>query len=420
MQGFSSFSDSRALIELASDRLQSDWNSIQSVYNSGFLCSLGFFFISFIIPIAAYDPSILGASGFQVALVFAFQTLGSAGFAPIVGRIVRRGRQRIAIVVGALIRAVAYIGMLVSFLIGNVDLLILNSLIWGMGAGFYWVGSDAEISERVLRENRSEAFGKRSAKNAQGEILGTFIGFTIFFMTDIYTVLLFYAIMNLLGGLIVHLDRRPIISALIEVMATKESKILGMGIAALVFAAAIDAFVLALLKPFVELYILESFTTQIDLVALLYLPGGIITAMAGGKLGKLADKSNQVYIVSGSALVVSVTTFILAYLPILVADIPFGMFLVAPLFALENVAAIAAYTVMSSVLGTAYEGRAAEGFGRFEAVIGFSRFVGPLAGGIFWDVIGPMAPFIFVGFVELILIPAYYIGIKQYQKALHG
>ncbi|MFW9918899.1 MAG: MFS transporter [Candidatus Thorarchaeota archaeon] len=398
---------------------QSDWTALKSVYNSAFLCSLGFFFVSFIIPIAAYDPNVLGATGFQVALVFALLTLGSAIFSPIAGRIVRGGKRREAIFFGSSIRALAYIGMSASFLIGSIDFLILNSLVWGMGAGFYLVGSDAEISERVTRQNRAEAFGKRSATNAQGQILGTFIGFTIFFITDIYTVFLFYAAMNILGGLIVYLDKRPF---LLKVEALKETanRVLGLGIAALIFAAAIDAFVLALLSPFVELYIFESFTTEVDMVALLYLPGGILTAILGGKLGRLADRSNQVAIVAGSALVVSLTTFILAFLPILVADIPNGMFLVAPLFALENVAAVAAYTVMSSVLGTAYEGRAAEGFGKFEAVIGLSRFMGPLVGGVFWDTIGPMSPFIFVGFIELLLIPAYYIGIKQYQKALQG
>ncbi len=404
-------------MKMEKDARQSDWRSLRSVYNSAFLCSLGFFFVSFIIPITAYDPNLMGATGFQVALIFALLTLGSAIFSPLAGRIARGGKRREAIFWGASIRALAYIGMSISFFIGNIDFLILNSLVWGMGAGFYLVGSDAEISERVVRDNRAEAFGKRSAINARGQIIGTIIGFTLFFMTNLYAVFIFYAMMNIIGGLIVVIDKRPQLPKIAGVL-NAAPKILGMGIAALVFAAAIDSFVLALLSPFVELYIFESFTTEVEIVALLYLPGGIITAMVGGSLGKLADRSNQVIIVSSSAMIVSITTFILAYLPMLVSDIPFGMFLVAPLFALENVAGMAAYTVMSSVLGTAYEGRAAEGFGKYEAIIGLARFTGPLAGGFLWDFISPIAPFIFVGFVEILLIPAYYFGIKRYQNAL--
>ncbi|MHA1906397.1 MAG: MFS transporter [Candidatus Thorarchaeota archaeon] len=396
---------------------KSDWTALKSVYNSALLCSLGFFFVSFLIPIVAYDPNILGASGFQVALIFALLTLGSAGFSPIAGRLTKDGRRRGSIFFGATVRGLAYVGMATAIWFRSIDFLILNSIIWGMGAAFYNVGSDAEISERVTRENRAEAFGRRSAYNGRGQIIGTVIGFTIYYMFDIYTAFFFYAAMNVTGGLVVISDKQPSIPSR-ERIAEFASGIMGKSIIALVLAAAIDAFVLALLSPFVELYIFESFTTELELVALLYLPGGIITAFLGGYIGRLADRSNKVNVVAGSALVVSFSTIVLAFLPILTTGIPLGMYFVAPLFAMQMVAGTAAYTVMTSVLGTAYEGRAGEGFGRFEAVMGLARFSGPLAGGLFWDILGPMTPFIFVGLVELLLIPAYYVGMKHYQKAM--
>ncbi|MFW9849077.1 MAG: MFS transporter [Candidatus Thorarchaeota archaeon] len=396
----------------------SDWKALKSVYKSAFYCSLGFFFISFIIPIVAYDPAGLGATGFQVALIFALLTLGSAGFSPIAGRIAKHGRRRESILFGACGRGLSYIGMAFAISIHSIDFLIMNSLIWGLGAAFYNVGSDAEISERVIRENRAEAFGRRSAANGKGQTLGTFIGFTIYYMFDLYIVFFFYAAMNILGGIVVISDRRPAVPIRERILAVTKTS-LGKSIIALVFAAAIDAFVLALLSPFVELYIFESFTTELQLVALLYLPGGIITAVLGGHIGRIADRSNQVAIVAGTALVVSASTFTFAVLPILTHGIWYGMYFVAPIFCIQIVAGTAAYTVMTSVLGTAYEGRAGEGFGRFEAVMGFARFSGPLAGGLFWDFLGPMTPFIFVGIVELLLIPAYYIGMKHFQKAVN-
>jgi hypothetical protein len=77
-----------------------------------------------------------------------------------------------------------------------------------------------------------------------------------------------------------------------------------------------------------------------------------------------------------------------------------------------------AYTVMSSVFGTAYEGRASEGFGMFEAAMGFSRFTAPLVGGILWDFLDPTAPFILVGFSGFILVPIYAYGMKKYEQAM--
>lgn len=408
----------RSLVDMEERAPHSDWQSLTSVYRSAILCSLGFFFVSFIIPIVAYDPAGLGATGFEVALVFALLTLGAALFSPVAGRVTREGRRRESIFVGSVVRAVAYLGMAGSFYARSIDFLILDSLIWGLGVAFYNVGSDAEISERMMRENRSEAFGKRSAVTAQGQIIGTVIGFIIFFVKDIYLALEFYAFMNVVGGLLVYLDKRPLIKQT-EVIGISPINVPGRNVVALVFAAAVDAFVLALLAPFVELFILEAFTTQIEMVALLYLPGGVITAFVGGAIGRAADRSNKILVVTGSALVVSSTTFFLALLPSLIGGNSLGMFLVAPLFALQSVAGLGVFTVMTSVLGTAYEGKAGEGFGRFEAAMGTARFSGPLVGGIFWDMIGPIAPFFFVGFVEFLLIPAYYLGMRQYQNSLH-
>ena len=139
----------------------SDWASLKSVYNSAFLCSLGFFMVSFLIPIVAYNT--MGASATQVALVFSMLTLGTAVFSPVAGRIARRGRRREFILGGALVRAVAYLGMTVSIWLSDINLLILNSLVWGMGAAFYRVGSDVRYLSAFLErtERRHLEIGRR-------------------------------------------------------------------------------------------------------------------------------------------------------------------------------------------------------------------------------------------------------------------
>ncbi|MBD3405718.1 MAG: hypothetical protein GF411_06255 [Candidatus Lokiarchaeota archaeon] len=58
--------------------------------------------------------------------------------------------------------------------------------------------------------------------------------------------------------------------------------------------------------------------------------------------------------------------------------------LIAILFTIEGIAATSAYTVMTAILGTAYEGRAGEGFGTFEAIVEMARFLGPIVGGLAW------------------------------------
>ncbi len=395
----------------------SDWRALKSVYDSAFFCSLGFFVVRFLIPIIAYGP--MGASATQVALVFSLLTLGAAVFSPIAGKIAKRGRRRESIFFGATMRAVAYIGMAISILLVNITLLILTSLIWGLGAAFYRVGSDAEISERVLTENRAEAFGRMQAANGRGSVIGAFVGFTVLFSFNgnAFPVFILYAITNLIGGILV-IKKKPPLEKLIEPNTKSMVKsAIGIGIAALVLAAAIDTFISALLSPFVELYILEVFTTDILLVALVYLPGGILQGVFGGLMGRFADHKSKVAIVSAAVIVGAISTLGLVFIPTLFL-FPLDLFLVALLFAIGTITATMAYTVMSSVFGTAYEGRASEGFGLFEAAMGFSRFSAPLVGGLLWDYLDPTAPFILVGLSGFILVPIYAYGMRKYEKAI--
>jgi MFS family permease len=396
--------------------LTTDWKALRSVYDSAFTCSLGFFVVRFLIPIIAY--SLMGASATQVALVFSLLTLGAAIFSPIAGRVAKRGRRRESIFIGATIRALAYTGMAISIVILNVNILIFNSLIWGLGAAFYRVGSDAEISERVLRENRAEAFGRREAANGRGQVIGAFIGFTLLFMSEnIVIVFLFYAVTNLIGGLVV-LRHRPPLEKQKEVPSVSNGvSALSLGIIALIIAAALDTFISALLSPFVELYILEVFTTDILQVALVYLPGGIIAGIFGGYMGRFADHKSKIGIVSTAVIVGALSTLGLVFVQV-VLGFPLNLLMIALLFSIGTATGTMAYTVMSSVFGTAYEGRAGEGFGMYESVMGLSRFSAPLVGGILWDFLDPSAPFILVGFSGFVLVPIYVYGMKKYEHAI--
>ena len=395
----------------------SDWSALKSVYDSAFFCSLGFFVVGFLIPIIAYSS--MGASATEVALVFSLLTLGAAIFSPVAGRVAKRGRRRESILFGATMRAVAYFGMAISILLVNITLLILTSLIWGLGMAFYRVGSDAEISERVLAENRAEAFGRREAANGRGSVIGAFVGFTVLFSFEgnAFPVFVLFAIANLIGGIIVIRENPPLENPAEMTTGSIVKSAIGIGIAALVLAAAIDTFVSALLSPFVELYILEVFTTDILLVALVYLPGGILQGVFGGLMGRFADHKSKIVIISSAVIVGAICTLSLVFIPTLF-PYPFDLVLVAVLFAIGSVTAVMAYTVMSSVFGTAYEGRASEGFGMFEAAMGFSRFTAPLVGGILWDFLNPTAPFILVGISGFILVPIYAYGMKKYEQAV--
>jgi MFS family permease len=120
-------------------------------------------------------------------------------------------------------------------------------------------------------------------------------------------------------------------------------------------------------------------------------------------------------IVSAAVIIGAISTLALVFMPFILSW-PFNLISIAILFSIGSVAGIMAYTVMSSVFGTAYEGRASEGFGMFEAAMGFSRFTAPLVGGFLWDFLDPSAPFLLVGLSGFILVPIYVYGMRQYEQ----
>ncbi|MHA2143053.1 MAG: MFS transporter [Candidatus Thorarchaeota archaeon] len=377
------------------DELTSDWAALRSVYYSAIFCSLGFFLVSFLIPIIAY--TIMGGSATEVALVFSMLTLGTAAFSPIAGKVAKRGRRRESIALGATVRALAYFGMAIAIFLNSIGLLILNSLVWGLGAAFYRVGSDAEVSERVIRDNRAEAFGRRESYSATGSVVGAAVGFGILYTFDFVAVFLFFAVMNVFGGLIVIRHRPPLEPHKDVSHHPDMRKAVGVGIIALVIAASLDTFIGALLSPFVEIFILYNYPgLDFFVLALVYLPAGIIAAVFVGAMGIL----------------------VLAFVPTIFPIAWQGLLAIASFFTISSVTGVMAYTVMSSVLGTAYEGRAGEGFGMFEAAMGFSRFSAPLVGGLLWDLIDPIVPFLFVGMSGFLLIPIYVHGMRRYEQAI--
>lgn len=404
--------------------------SLRSMYRSAYLCSFGFFIVSFLLPIIAYGY--MGASGIEVGFIFSLQTLGFALFSPVAGGLTRRRFRRQAVFAGAVVRAVSYLGMAVAIILGSVQILIANSTVWGLGAAFYVVGMNAEISDLAGQSKRSEAFGRREGANSGGSITGAIVGFFMIAFFEVQYVFVFFAVMNVIGGLValtgpstpqdLHSDEQP----------SRLRGRLGVSLVLLIAAASLSTFIGALLAPFVQVFILFLFPSiSIELLALVYLPGAILTATLGGVIGRAGDRFNKTHVVTAAVVIGAICTLLLAhvdtyvgallhFLPILaqLGENGVALVLIAVLFSTQSVVGLLAYTVMTSVFGTAYEGRAGEGFGLYEGALGSARFLGPLTGGFLWDTVSERSPFILVSAAGLMVAPVYYAAMKLYGRSL--
>ena len=170
-------------------------------------------------------------------------------------------------------------------------------------------------------------------------------------------------------------------------------------------------------EKLVELFIIEKFTNDLTQIALIYLPGGVISGLFGGRMGKIADHKSKTAIISLAVFVGAISTLGLVVIPAILVW-PLNLLSVATLFCISSATGVMAYTAMSSVFGTAYQGRASEGFGMYEGAMGFARFSAPLIGGVLWDFLDPSAPFILVGISGFILVPIYVYGMHKYNEAM--
>lgn len=165
-----------------------------------FLSEVGTGFTLFYAPIFFVNQVGLSATSVGVAL-------GSASISGIVGRIVggsladsgKWGRRRTLL----LATAISAIGSLVLAATSNFTILVIGSLISGLGIGFYWPAAEAVVADASQIDNRRETFAiARLADNlglAIGIVLAGFLiaiigSYRWLFVIDAISFLVFFGV----------------------------------------------------------------------------------------------------------------------------------------------------------------------------------------------------------------------------------
>ncbi|MEJ2252092.1 MAG: MFS transporter [Candidatus Lokiarchaeota archaeon] len=353
-------------------RFTPDFNDMLKII---ILNSLGFFFIGFLVPIIARLD--MNASAFEISLLIASQVLGRTISGAITGVITDKVRSKSRLIlIGSLGRAISYFMIYFAIYLNSITFLGIGIFTLGFMAGVFWVPFNTLIAEKSNKDNRSQAYGKRNSYNAIGQVIGTILGFTlagIFLSTSngllIYISFPIYGIANIFAGIIFYkrVDENIIFEEIDANLKNNNSEdeikekkprnwSLLIGIGFLMFVLFLSNINSNIAKPFLNIYIIENIEPNIILAMLAYLPAGIIATLFAPKLGEIVDKVH-----------------------------PF----------IQN---------LLSRISRLYRGKAL-GMGDFFMFLG--SFVGPIFGGITWDLFGPKFPFILSIFVELSLIPFY-------------
>ena len=402
--------------EQDSTRFTPDFNHMLKIV---ILNSLGFFFIGFLVPIIARFNML--ATAIQISLIVSIQVLGRTISGTITGFLTDRVKSRRKLVlIGSFGRGTSYFIIYTAIILNSVILLGVGTFILGFMAGVFWVPFNTLIAEKSNKDNRSEAYGKRNSANAIGQMIGGVIGFLLlmilgFFTSNpflLYASIPMFGFANFYAGIKFNREVDESIkfhepSANLTNLFNNENKekhanlagpiILGsIFLMSVLFLSNING---SIAKPFLNIYVIETIESNIQLVTWAYLPAGIVATLLAPKLGKLVDKFRPaIGITVTSTLGALITWFLINSANIWVFSL---------LLLIDMTIMIASGLIFQNLLSRISLKNRGKILGSGEFFQFLGSVIGPILGGVVWDFYGPNYPFIISIFVELSLIPLY-------------
>lgn len=382
------------------------------------LNSLGFFFIGFWIPIIAREN--MGASAFQISIVVVSWVVGRMVSGFVTGFISDHVKSRTSLVLtGSFGRGISYFIIYTAFITNHIYILMVGHAALGLCAGIFWVPFNMFVAEKTSKNHRAYAYGRRDATNAVGQIIGGVFGFIYLMILSTFTSNPFilyipipiYGISNFIAGIIFYRKVDESIKFSDEnennsdintdeiLYEKKRSRSMVIGTILLLILLFLSSINGNIARPFLNIYVIENIESNVNLVLWAYLPMGLVATLLAPRLGSFIDKLRPSIGISITWSLGSLLTWLLinatniwVFSVILLFDLAIGM------------SAGLIFQNFYSRISTEHRGKIF-GVGDLFAFLG--NVIGPILGGMVWDLISPQFPFIISIFVELSLIPLY-------------
>ena len=360
--------------------------------------------------------------------------------APIVGILTDKYSKKLLVLIGSSGRAACYILMYIGIILSNLYIFTAGMFVLGFFVGFFWTPLGALIAQKSNKRNRSAAFGKRAGMIGWGNLLGSSISFLIFGVTNwfipenlflVYSPLILFAAANIYGGFKFHrkVDEKltfekhvynlfpstvePAIVSAEQVIQDDDSKVksslpLGFffGFFVLIIAFMITNMNQSLAYPFFQVYLIDEIgISSALLVMIIYFPSQVLSPLFAPYLGKVADRINPIL---GVAVVSGLGALVTFFIINTTSGVLFGIILL-----FDSTFAWGGGLILQNYLSRLSKIHRGKMFGAAEWLSLMGAIVGPILGGLAWDIIGPRAPFIISIFIELSVIPFYAIAITK-------
>ena len=389
------------------------------------LNSFGFFYLGFLVPIIARTN--MGASALQIGIMVSSLVIGHIISSTFTGYLTDKVKQKKFLIFwGSIGRGISYLMIYFAFISNSFILLWISWFSLGFGAGFFWIPFDTLIAEKSHKNNRSQAFGKRDSANARGQLFGALGGFAIILFLSpytqdpriLYSAIIFFGISNFIAAFlfIEKVDETLKITLAEEdfiknqelskdsISKTSFPKPMIIGLIILFIIVILSSTNANIWRPFLNIYIIENISDNLNIVILIYLPAGLLATFFAPKLGELMDKVNPTLGITITATIGALLTWLLINTTDLIL---FALIVLA-----DITIAMAAGLLFRNLLSRINIENRGKVLGATTFFTNLGAIIGPVIGGYLWDVYGPKTPFILSIYVELCLIPLFLIVIK--------
>lgn len=364
--------------------------STRSLFLPLFFWSMPFVWLHFTLPIISKR---FGAHALEIGGLFSAFTVTTLVLRPIVGWGLDRFGRKSFFVASLFIYTFAM--GLFAFAESLKDL-YLARFIQGIGSALLWPAVNTIITDLVSPEARGQAMGKVNEITTRGKMVGIFAVFIAMSLLpqgirgkDVFTA---FAITTFLSAALAWKsvpNTRPV------QYAFQNKSILSRPLLMLMFIVFITGLPESMLDPIYLTYLQDKFTTDMAVLAWAFLPGGLVAAFLSARLGSLSDRLGRIPIMAAGMAGAGVTSLLIPRLPSLIG--------LAVLYALSvimwGLSKPAGAALVADLTGYEKRGRA---YGLYDFVENLGFVIGPLLGGMLYDIIGSEIPFYLNGVLSII------------------
>jgi MFS family permease len=373
---------------------------LNAIRRSLFLISMPMVFISFALPLRAED---LGASAFQIGLLFSLFTASLFILRPIVGL----GLDKFG-------RRPFFIAALALYLLANAFYAFSEALVslyvarlfQGIGFAFLSITTDTLTADLTEVDDRPSAMGANIASQTRGGMVGAFVGFGLVGAIPLHAWVYSFTSYTLVALLALVFAWR----AIPETLVTHEHEHKGFSLKVpkalnrLLAPIFLMAFASSLIQPFYIVYLRDRFEAELVALATVFLPVGLVYALLPAWIGKVTKTWSRVHAMSFGlglaaifyALVPHMTSYVFIIL----------------VFTGGALGSVLAELTRNAWVGDISDGKATgRAYGVAALATGIGSTLGPLAGGAIYDAWGKDLIFYSSGFV-LLLTALLVLGFK--------